>query len=201
MPLAATVLAAAWFATAFALRIGIQVRRYADTGVRHDAGPRWSAGWWARLLFVTATVAVVAGPVLALTGSVGLLDALDHPAVAAAGAVLAVGGMAATFAAQLAMGRSWRIGVDESEHTELVTDGPFAVVRNPIFSTMAVTALGLTLLAPTGVGVAGLAGLLAALEVQVRLVEEPHLRRVHGVEYDRYRAQVGRFLPWIGRGA
>jgi protein-S-isoprenylcysteine O-methyltransferase Ste14 len=41
-------------------------------------------------------------------------------------------GLAGSLLAQLAMGDSWRIGVDESEKTELVTAGPFAVVRNPI---------------------------------------------------------------------
>ena len=57
--------------------------------------------------------------------------------------------------AQIAMGASWRIGVDPDERTELVMDGPFAVVRNPIFAAMLPTALGLTLLVPSWVAILG----------------------------------------------
>ena len=38
-----------------------------------------------------------------------------------------------------------------------------------------------------------------ALELQTRFVEEPHLRRVHGAAYAAYAAQVGRFVPRVGR--
>jgi protein-S-isoprenylcysteine O-methyltransferase Ste14 len=39
------------------------------------------------------------------------------------------------------MGASWRIGVDPSERTDLVTGGAFALVRNPIFSAMLLTGI------------------------------------------------------------
>ena len=44
-----------------------------------------------------------------------------------------------------------------------------------------------------------LAAVVTAQQIQVRLVEEPYLRRVHGDAYRRYAASTGRFLPWIGR--
>ena len=97
------------------------------------------------------------------------------------------------------MGTSWRIGVDPGERTELVTNGPFALVRNPIFAAMLPTALGLTLLVPSWIAIAGFVGLLVALELQVRVVEEPHLLRVHGASYASYAARVGRFVPGLGR--
>jgi protein-S-isoprenylcysteine O-methyltransferase Ste14 len=115
-----------------------------------------------------------------------------------------VAGIGALFAVQLAMGRSWRVGVDPDEVTALVVSGPFAVVRNPIFSLMVVTAIGFALLVPTWVSVLGLVVLVVSIEVQVRLVEEPYLRRVHGAAYDDYCAGVGRFVPGLSgasRGA
>ena len=102
-------------------------------------------------------------------------------------------------AAQMGMGDSWRIGVDPAERTGLVTGGIFALVRNPIFTAMLVTALGLTLMVGNVISLTGLAALYAALEVQVRFVEEPYLRTVHGPDYERYTATAGRFLPGLGR--
>ena len=96
------------------------------------------------------------------------------------------------------MGSSWRIGVDHAERTELVTSGPFALSRNPIFAAMIPTSLGLGLMVPSGVAPVGVAALLVALELQVRIVEEPYLRRVHGASYADYATRVGRFVPGVG---
>ena len=97
------------------------------------------------------------------------------------------------------MGTSWRIGVDHEERTDLVTTGPFALVRNPIFSAMIPTALGLVLLVPSWVAILGFVGLIAALELQVRVVEEPYLLKAHGDRYADYARRVGRFVPGLGR--
>jgi protein-S-isoprenylcysteine O-methyltransferase Ste14 len=137
--------------------------------------------------------------VLALADVVEPVEALDTTAVHVAGIVLFVIGLAATLAAQVAMGESWRIGVDESERTDLVTDGPFSLARNPIFAAMLPTSLGLALMVPSWVAFLGVVALFLALELQVRIVEEPYLRRVHGRAYEAYASRVGRFVPGVGR--
>lgn len=104
-----------------------------------------------------------------------------------------------TVVAQLAMGDSWRIGVDTSERTELVTGGPFEIVRNPIFTAMLAAALGLTLLVPNVLALVGFVALLIGLELHVRLVAEPYLLRTHGGRYRRYAGRTGRFMPGLGR--
>jgi protein-S-isoprenylcysteine O-methyltransferase Ste14 len=40
--------------------------------------------------------------------------------------------------------------------------------------------------------------MVASIEVQVRVVEEPYLLRVHGQVYRDYLATVGRFVPRLG---
>jgi protein-S-isoprenylcysteine O-methyltransferase Ste14 len=137
----------------------------------------------------------VAAPLAELAG-LEPIGALDRSPVRAAGAVL---GIAVTLAAQLAMGGSWRPDVDPDARTALVTTGPFRLVRNPIFTATAATATGLALLVPNLLAVAMLVAFVTALQVQVRLVEEPYLHRVHGTAWERYAARTGRFLPWIGR--
>ncbi|MFI6229074.1 methyltransferase family protein [Micromonospora echinospora] len=183
---------------AFGWRTLTQWRSTGDTGLRLDAGPPGTLRWWAKLLFVAALLLGFAGPVAALAG-LSPLPGLDHRALHVVGLLLTVAGIGAALAAQLAMGSSWRIGVDPTEHTNLVTGGPFALARNPIFTAMAATTLGLALMVPNAVALAAWLVLVLALQLQVRAVEEPYLTSVHGADYVRYAARVGRFLPGLGR--
>src|SRR5262249_20890865 len=82
--------------------------------------------------------------------------------------------------------------------TALVAGGPFLWVRNPIYSSMLLAALGLALAAPNVLSVLALLALLVALELQVRLVEEPYLTRAHGRSYRDYASRTGRFVPGGG---
>jgi protein-S-isoprenylcysteine O-methyltransferase Ste14 len=116
----------------------------------------------------------------------------------AVGVVLAVAGAGTTVWAQLDMGDSWRIGVDPNETTDLVTGGVYRAVRNPIFTAMVAATIGLALMVPSWISIAAVGVLVAALEVQVRIVEEPYLATVHGDTYASYRRSAGRFLPGIG---
>lgn len=195
----ALLLYAAYLVLAFGIRTLIQLRRTGSTGFHGLGGRPGSAEWLAGVGFTLALLLGAAAPVLALLDVVEPIAALDAPGVHVVGIVLAVTGIGLTFYAQVAMGESWRIGVDPEERTSLVTTGPFALVRNPIFAAMLPTALGLTMLVPSWIAIAGLLGLVLALEIQVRVVEEPYLLQAHGETYARYTAQVGRFLPGIGR--
>jgi protein-S-isoprenylcysteine O-methyltransferase Ste14 len=188
---------------AFGVRTWLQIRSTGSSGFKGISGRPGSAENSAGLLFVLALVAGAAAPVLALTGAMPEIDALDGAAAHALGVVAFAVGLAGTLIAQIAMGSSWRIGVDPNEHTELVTSGPFALVRNPIFAAMLPTSLGLVLvlMVPNAVALIAFAALVVALELQVRIVEEPYLLRVHGDSYAGYAARVGRFMPGIGRSA
>ncbi len=125
-------------------------------------------------------------------------DPIRWPAAGTVGVALMVLGLVATLIAQQQLGTSWRIGVDPQDRSALVTAGLFARVRNPIFSAMVLFAVG-TALAVPGVTTGVSAALVAGVLLQVRLVEEPHLRRVHGAEYQRYLRSYGRFLPPLPR--
>lgn len=180
------------------LRTLVQWRRTKDTGHRHDTGSRGSAAWWARQLMGVANLLVAGGPIAALLG-LSALPALDRRAPNMAGVVITVLAIAVTSLAQFNMGDSWRIGVDRREHTALVTDGFFGVARNPIFTGFVVIAAGLALMVPNVVAIAGLIAVVAAVQVTVRLVEEPYLEAAHGEDYLGYAARVGRFVPGVGR--
>jgi protein-S-isoprenylcysteine O-methyltransferase Ste14 len=195
----ALVLYAVYLALAFGLRTLIQLRRTGSTGFLGIGGRPGSAEWVASVGFALALALGATAPVLALTGVVEPIGALDATVVHAVGAGLAVVGIGGTLYAQIAMGASWRIGVDPDERTALVTDGPFALVRNPIYAAMLPTALGLALLVPSWIALAAFAGLTLAVELQVRVVEEPYLLHTHQGAYTTYARQVGRFVPGLGR--
>lgn len=198
MAVLALVLIAVWLLLVAGLRTLIQVRRTGEASASRLRDRPGSPQWWARLLSGVGFACVVAAPLAELAG-LDPIPLLDRTPVRVAGAVLAVLGIAATLAAQLAMGSSWRPDVDPAARTALVTSGPFRLVRNPIFTATAATAIGLALLVPNLLAAAMLVAFLAALELQVRLVEEPYLQRVHGKAYAKYAARTGRFLPRIGR--
>lgn len=196
MTVAALVLYVVALVVLFGVRSWIQLRRTGSTGFVGISGTPADAGWWGGVLFVAAMVLGLAGPLLAVAE---VVTADPPPAVQVAGLVLALAGFVATLAAQTGMGASWRIGVDPAERTDLVTGGVFAHVRNPIFTAMAAAQAGVVLMVPTWVSVLALVALVAAVQLQVRVVEEPYLRAVHGADYDAYAARAGRFLPGIGR--
>jgi protein-S-isoprenylcysteine O-methyltransferase Ste14 len=195
----ALVIYALYLALAFGVRTLIQWRRTGSTGFHGVGGTPGSAEWLAGAGFALALILGASAPVLALLDVVEPIATLDDARLHVLGLWLALAGIGLTFYAQGAMGTSWRIGVDESERTELVTTGPFALVRNPIFAAMIPTGLGLALLVPSVVALAGFAALVVALELQVRVVEEPYLLRVHGQRYAHYARRTGRFVPGAGR--
>jgi protein-S-isoprenylcysteine O-methyltransferase Ste14 len=196
MSTVALVLYTVALAVVFGLRSWVQHRRTGSAGFRGFSGTPADAGWWGGVLFIAAILLGLAGPLLAVTGVV----VADPPvAVQVCGLVLALAGFAATLAGQVGMGSSWRVGVDPGERTTLVTTGVFGAVRNPVFSAMVAAQAGVVLMVPTWPSVLALVALVVAVELQVRAIEEPYLRAMHGSAYAGYAARAGRFVPGLGR--
>ena len=197
MGLLALVLIAVWLGIVAGVR-GYVVTRRTGVVTIHGRDRAGSAQWWSKLISV---VAVLAGLAAAVADIVGLppFAPLDGPVVAGVGVALVGLGIVGTVGAQLAMGDSWRGDVDPDVRSPLVTSGPFRYVRNPILTSTFVTALGIALVVPNVLAAVMLVGIVAAQQIQVRLVEEPYLLRVHGDAYRRYAAATGRFVPGIGR--
>jgi len=57
-------------------------------------------------------------------------------------------GIVITIISQYQMGTAWRIGVDETERTDLITHGLYNYVRNPIYSGVILFGFGLLLYIP-----------------------------------------------------
>jgi protein-S-isoprenylcysteine O-methyltransferase Ste14 len=198
MPELALILWGAFFVFALAGRVAVQLVIAGSTGLVGIGGTAGAAEWIGGVIFIGSLVAGLLAMILQLDDAIEPIDALNGSAGYAIGIGLFALGLAGTVWSQLAMGRSWRFGVPE-EPTELITGGPFGLVRNPIYTAVITTVAGLALLTPNVLAVAALAGLVVGFEVHVRASEEPQLRRAHNDTYPGYAARVGRFVPGIGR--
>lgn len=187
-----------YLALAFGVRVAVALRTTGSTGISSLGGaPR--AELIGGGLFFTGVALGGANPALALFDAIPVWDELDAAAAHVVGFLFCAIGIWGTFAAQMAMGASWRIGVDPEERTDLVTGGIFGFCRNPIYTFMLIAWVGFALLVPTWVALAAGVLLVTGIEIQVRLVEEPHLLRAHGEPYRAWASRVGRFLPGLGR--
>lgn len=199
MPRLALLIVGLWFVALFVFRTALQWWRTGSGGIKGFSGRVGSLEWNAGFLASAGLVAAVVAPIASLRGWPGGDLLVSHPTLHLVGAGVAVVGIAGALVAQISMGDSWRVGVDEAERTQLVTHGVFACVRNPIFSFMMFSLLGLLLLIPSALAFLALSFTVAGIEIQVRAVEEPYLLQTHGLAYKTYATQTGRFLPRVGR--
>jgi protein-S-isoprenylcysteine O-methyltransferase Ste14 len=192
----ALVLFSVFAVLGFGWRSWLQYRRTGSTGFRAVS----AGGLTERLAgvgFVAALIVAVSAPILQEAKVIEPLRALSAVCVQVIGIVVATVGIAATVYAQLEMGDSWRIGVNNRE-TTLVRTGVFGRIRNPIYAGISTFGIGIALVTPNVVACAGVILLIATIQIQVRCVEEPYLLRTHGDAYRAYTATVGRFVPGVG---
>ena len=118
---------------------------------------------------------------------------LENRTVQFVGISLLLVSLAWTILAQIQMGNSWRIGIDEEKQTALVRSGLFRFSRNPIFLGMIVTLAGFFLAIPNALTLLFLVLGFVLIQIQVRL-EEEFLSRTRGEDYSEYRGQTRRWL-------
>ena len=126
------------------------------------------------------------------------LFALPRPleiALAAATLALAAASVWIILAAVHTLGKQWSFTARLVEEHKLITEGPYRLVRNPIYTGM------LGMLVVTGLAVSRWLGLLAAIvlfgigtAIRVRS-EETLLREAFGAEFDAYARRVPAVFP------
>ena len=119
--------------------------------------------------------------------------------LAAISVVLTVASVWFCFAAARALGRQWALMARVIEGHELIRQGPYAVVRNPIYLAM------LGMLLATGLAVSRWPVILAAVAVfaagtAIRIrAEETLLRAAFGATFDDYARSTPAFFPALRR--
>ena len=111
--------------------------------------------------------------------------------------ILAIGSVWFCTVAIRTLGTQWSLAARVLEGHKLVTQGPYSVVRNPIYTGM------LGMLLATGLAVSQLVGLVLAIGryaigtfIRVRS-EEKLLRQTFGPEFDAYAHEVPAVIPYL----
>ncbi len=141
------------------------------------------------------------GFVLVLAGHMGpqplaLRFTSDTTWIDGAGTVLVVAGIALAIWSRRVLGANWSGAVKITENQHLICIGPYAVVRNPIYTGIALAVFGTALVAGTVAGVIGFALVVVSFWLKGRR-EERLLLVEFGDEYAAYRARTKSMIPFI----
>jgi len=124
-----------------------------------------------------------------------LLKPLAHSAILAwLSVTIIAAGVLATLVCWKRMGKSWRMGINPDEKTQLIITGPYAYIRHPIYAIQSVMILATMALLPSPLMLAAGILMLTFLQWEARR-EEKYLVVHHGNSYVEYCHRTGGFLP------
>jgi len=118
------------------------------------------------------------------------------PATVYIGLALTVVGLMFSVWARFHIGRNWSPQIEIKEDHQLIGNGPYAVVRHPIYSGFMLATLG------TAIAFGELSGLLSFMLIVTAWgykagLEERAMLEQFGAEYERYRQKVKGLIPFV----
>ena len=100
-------------------------------------------GWWHGAAMVRVALIVFIVVLVELRAQdLVLLPGITNPIVRGIGVVLCIAGMAFAVLARVHIGRNWGMPMSRKENPELITTGPYRLVRHPIYSGTLLAILG-----------------------------------------------------------
>jgi protein-S-isoprenylcysteine O-methyltransferase Ste14 len=109
---------------------------------RNIGARRWRAESSLRLSILVVVVIALRTPQLRHALHSAQIVEAGSTLMGLSGAVLAAVGVGLAIVARLHLGRNWGMPVSHKENPELVTTGPYAFVRHPIYGGMLIAMLG-----------------------------------------------------------
>jgi len=180
-----------WGVAAFSVKRDVRGRGFASV---------WSSAWPIRFLIGLFLIAAALRTGAGARGRPGFFAGratLFVPAAALGwtAAAIVVIGIAFAIWARVTLGRNWSPRPSMKEHHELVTNGPYAYVRHPIYTGMLVAAFGSAL---TGSAFAIGVFLLASVLFLSRIPrEEKIMLDLFPSAYPPYQTRTKRLIPLI----
>lgn len=112
------------------------------------------------------------------------------------GAAITACGLLFSVWARRHLGRNWSQAVTLKEDHKLITSGPYALVRHPIYTGLVLGILGSAVALGEWRGLVALALVFVALWRKLRL-EEKWMREHFGESYEAYSRKVAALVPYI----
>lgn len=112
------------------------------------------------------------------------------------GAAVTAGGMLFSVWARRHLGKNWSQAVTLKEDHELITSGPYALVRHPIYTGLLLAIVGCALARGEWRGLLAVALAFVALWQKLKL-EEKWMRVQFGASYEAYSRRVAALVPHI----
>lgn len=152
------------------------------------------SGGWNR--FIGSRVALIV-VVIFLVRAVGLRghSARTDPVLAGVGLALFLLGLALAVWARLYIGRNWGTPMSHKDEPELVTTGPYRLIRHPIYTGLILAMLG-TALATTLYGLIA-AAVLAGFFIYSATREEAYLTEQFQDTYRAYKRSTKMLIPFV----
>ena len=178
--------------------------------LRTAVGVTWAVFWIGWLLAAFSAKRSVSGglgrlgPRLLAAIAIAVLIRAGHGhgngqihsvALAVIGSVVFVSGLALAIWARVILGRNWGMPTTQRLEPELITAGPYAVIRHPIYTgiLMGVVGTGLTINLIALV----VAAVMCAYFVWAARVEERNLIASFPGTYPAYRARTRMLIPFL----
>jgi protein-S-isoprenylcysteine O-methyltransferase Ste14 len=112
------------------------------------------------------------------------------------GAAVTAAGLLFAVWAREHLGRNWSSAVTIKQDHELITTGPYAVVRHPIYTGILAGILGTAIALCQVRGFIALALFFLAFWIKLRM-EEEWMRSHFGEAYERYTHQAAALVPYL----
>jgi len=160
-------------------------------------GEKGSATWWIRQVFNLFRGAIllicIARVFYPIDTWLGIIEPLYTPWVLSIGMLTMLVSLGFVSYSHAYMRQDWRSGIDSDNSRALLTQGPFARSRNPMFLAIMLGQLGLFLTLPSLFTLVCL--LVGVAMMRAQAVKEEHaLSELYGNEYKSYKAQTPRWL-------
>lgn len=160
-------------------------------------GKKGSATWWIRQVFNlfrgAILVVCIARVFFPIDPWLGIITPLYTPWVLSVGMFTMLTSLGLVSYNHAYMRQDWRSGIDSDKSRTLLTKGPFARSRNPMFLAIMLGQFGLFLTLPSLFTLVCLVTGVAMVRLQTQK-EEHALKKLYGDEYLQYKTQVPRWL-------
>jgi protein-S-isoprenylcysteine O-methyltransferase Ste14 len=151
-------------------------------------------GSWSLRTRPPALIIIILGFVLIRTIGVGSL-AVDSLALEVVGVIVFLSGLGLAVWARIYLGRNWGMPMTEKDEPELVTTGPYRLVRHPIYSGILLAVFGTSL--ATNLSLLIAAGVIGIYFIYSAKVEEKIMTSSFPNNYPSYRMRTKMLIPFV----